>query len=98
MPVIQLPSNQFMRKYLLLILVCTVLGISFFVYIHYSQIGQLPSLKNQADHYLLSIVITNLIGFFVLKTDNLLDKLIHWRNHFLFRFLAGFLVNLVLAV
>jgi len=98
MPIIQIPSNQSMRKYLLLILVCTFLGISFFVYIHYSQIGQLPSLKKQADKYLLSIVITNLIGWIVLKMDNLLDKLINWRNHFLLRFLVGFLANLVLAV
>jgi two-component system LytT family sensor kinase len=98
MPVIQIPSKEFMRKYLLLILVCTFLGIGFFVYIHYSQNGQLPSLKRQADKYVLSIVLTNLIGLLILKVDGLLDKLINWRNHFLLRFLVGFLTNATVAI
>jgi two-component system LytT family sensor kinase len=98
MPAIQIPSKDLMRKYILLVLVCSLLGIAFFMYIHYSQNGQWPSLKKQADKYLLSIAITNLIGMIVLQMDRLLDKFINWRNHFLPRFLAGFLVNTILAI
>jgi two-component system, LytTR family, sensor kinase len=92
------PSRDTMRKYLLLILVCTVLGVAFFVYIHYSETSALPSLKWQAKKYFLAIVVTNLIGWIVLKVDSLLDKLIHWRNHFLLRFLIGFVVNTVISI
>jgi two-component system LytT family sensor kinase len=93
-----LPSKELMRKYILMVLVCTILGISYFVYIHYSENGVLPSAKYQLDKYLLAILVTNIIGFVVLKTDSLLDKILQWRNNFLLRFLVGFLLNMVISI
>lgn len=98
MPSFTVPSKETMRKYVLLLVLCTILGISFFVYIHYSQTGQFPSLKIQAQKYLLAIAVTNLIGAVLLYVDTLLDKFIHWRNHFLVRFLTGFVINSMLSV
>jgi two-component system LytT family sensor kinase len=93
-----LPSKELMRKYILLVLVCTALGISYFIYIYYSENGILPSGKYQLNKYLLAILITNVIGFAVLKTDLLLDKILQWRNNFLLRFLVGFLLNMVISI
>jgi two-component system LytT family sensor kinase len=93
-----LPSRDSMRKYFILALVCTTLGISFFVYIYYSENGILPSAKYQLDKYLVAILVTNIIGLVVLTSDNLLDKILQWRNNFLLRFLVGFLVNMVLSL
>jgi two-component system, LytTR family, sensor kinase len=93
-----LPSKELMRKYILLVVVCTILGISFFVYIYYSQNGFLPSGKYQFNNYMLAVMVTNIIGFVVLKTDALLDKILQWRNNFLLRFLVGFLLNMMLSI
>jgi len=98
MPLFNIPSKETMRKYILLVVVCSILGIAFFVYIHYSEAGQFPSLKTKLEKYLLSIALTNIIGLVILNVDLLLDKFIHWRNHFLLRFLTGFIVNTALSV
>ena len=98
MPPFNMPSKETMRKYVLLVVVCTLLGISFYVYIHYSSVGQLPSLKLKLEKYLLAIALTNIIGLVILNIDLLLDKLIHWRSYFLLRFLTGFIVNTLLSI
>lgn len=98
MPLLSLPSKETIRKYLLLVVVCSFLGIAFFVYIHYSQVGKFPSFQLQLKKYLLAIVLTNIIGFLVLNMDSLLDKFIHWRNNFLLRFLTGLVINMVLSI
>jgi len=98
MAILKIPSKETWRQYLLLVLVCTFLGIAFFMYIHYSEMGQLPPLKYKLNQYLLSILFTNIGGLLILQVDRLLDKLIHWRNSFLPRFLTGFLVNIAIAI
>lgn len=98
MSVPYMPSLESSRKYILLVVTCSVLGISSFMYIHYSEAGKLPSFRKQLDEYLLALIITNLIGLLILTTDRLLDKLIYWRNFFLFRLLAGILVNAFLSI
>jgi len=53
----------------------------------------LPGLQNHAEKYLLAIIATNLTGLVMLHVDKLLDEILHWRNYFFGRFLAGVLVN-----
>ncbi|PZR27609.1 MAG: hypothetical protein DI538_25555 [Azospira oryzae] len=98
MPTFNMPSKETIRKYVLLVVVCTLLGISFYVYIHYSSVGQLPSLKLKLEKYLLAIALTNIIGLVIVNIDMLLDRLIHWRSYFLLRFLTGFIVNTLLSI
>jgi two-component system, LytTR family, sensor kinase len=85
-------------RWLLLILVCTFSGIAFFLYIYYSERGTVPSLTAQGKNYLLAIAATNMIGLLVLKIDGLLDKAIHWKNHFFLRFLTGFVINMFVSI
>lgn len=87
-----------MRKYLLLISICSVLGVGFFVYVHYSVNNELPGLRQHGEKFLLAFIASNVIGFLILQIDKLLDKLLHWRNNFFLRFLVGVVVNMSLAV
>ncbi|MBL7870336.1 MAG: histidine kinase [Cyclobacteriaceae bacterium] len=87
-----------MKKFGLLAIICTSLGVLFFIYIFYSNHGRFPSLKWEAYEYAICIVITNMAGFLAWKIDILLDRWIHWRTHFLARFLSGYLINGILVL
>jgi two-component system, LytTR family, sensor kinase len=87
-----------MKKYGLLALICTSLGLLFFVYIFYSNHGRFPSLQLEANEYVLCTLITNLCGFIAIQVDKILDRWIHWRSHFLLRFISGYLLNGILVL
>ncbi len=87
-----------MKRYGLLALICTTLGLLFFVYIFYSNHGRFPSLRLEAKEYLICTVITNLCGFIAWRVDKVLDRWIHWRSHFLARFITGYLLNGILVL
>lgn len=91
-------QNERMKKYGLLVLICTTLGLLFFVYIFYSNQGRFPSIQLEAEEYLACTLITNLAGFLAWKLDKQLDGWIHWRSHFLLRFLSGFLLNGIVVI
>lgn len=91
-------SSSLMRKYGLLFAICTPLGIFFLFYLHFSNTGRLPSLVEKSEHYLFSIVLTNLNGLIAYQIDRFLDKHISWRESFLSRFLTGLFLNVILVV
>lgn len=91
-------QNRFMKKFGLLAIICTALGVLFFVYIFYSNHGRFPSIRLEAYEYLICILITNLAGFMAWQADKLMDRWIHWRTHFIARFVSGFLINGVLVL
>lgn len=87
-----------MKKYGLLLLLCTLLGILFFVYIFYSNHGRFPSLTLEAYEYAICILTTNLAGLVAYQADRLFDRWISWRSHFLARFMSGFIFNTVVVL
>lgn len=87
-----------MKRYGLLALICTVLGLLFFIYIFYSNHGRFPSLQLEADEYLICTLITNVCGFIAWQVDKVLDRWIPWRSHFLARFISGYLLNGILVL
>lgn len=87
-----------MKKYGLLLLLCTVLGILFFVYIFYSNHGRFPSLTLEAYEYFICILTTNAAGLAAYHIDRLFDRWISWRNHFLARFISGFIFNTIVVL
>lgn len=89
--------GSFMKKYGILFLIVSTLGISIFAYLYYSETGKLPLFGAQFRLFLLSIVLANLSGFVISYLDKQLDRFINWRKIFFTRFVAGFVVN-VLAV
>ncbi len=91
-------NRETMRKYVLLSIIALVLGILFYVYVAFSELGRIPSLRDAFDKYALSVALTLLGCILVFNADRLLDKVLQWRQHFLIRFLAGFILNTVLAI
>lgn len=87
-----------MKKYGTLILVCTTLGILFFVYIYYSAQGRFPSLRFEAYEFVVFTLIINSTAFIAWQFDKMLDKWIDWRTHFLLRFISGFFLNGILVL
>jgi two-component system, LytTR family, sensor kinase len=87
-----------MKKYFLLVVGCSMLGVFLFVFIHYSENGTLASFGLQWKKYLLLIALTNAIGVIIFQIDRIFDKLIHWKNNFMFRFSAGLLTNILIVI
>lgn len=84
-------------NYVLLGLVCSLLGVLMFIYIHVSEKGYFPSPLHRLEEILWAILFTNLAGVAVLNGENWLDKKINWRSHFLLRFVIGLVVNSLVA-
>ena len=81
------------RQYVILLLLCSTLGVTFPAYVTYSELGYLPPMAERMSTILFSWVLTVGCGIIVFKLDTVLDKLISWRNNFLLRFVSGFLAN-----
>ena len=90
--------RKLIRRFALLVLACSLLGLLFFVYLHFSKTGSLPVYPFRIDHIIQAIVGTNLMGILVFLSDQMLNKLLNWRTNFLLRFLSGIVVNIALAV
>ena len=91
-------SRDLVRKLLLLFFACSVLGTLFFLYLHYSTTGSLPSLPFDPTRLLQLILGTTVMGLLAFQMDRLLNRFLSWKSHFLLRFLTGFIVNAALAI
>src|SRR5260370_40386916 len=89
-----IPQNA-VRKLLLIIAICTPLGVLFLMYLHFSASGRLPNL---IEHYAASILIMNVFGAIVYFIDGFLDGKISWRESFLSRLICGLAANAVVII
>ncbi len=91
-----------MSQYLRFISISPILGILSYMLSYYSQIGDLPSLKEEFIPFLISAVFGLTAGFTTLGICKLLNKLIRWdRQHslrFILQSLALFLVGCILII
>jgi sensor histidine kinase YesM len=95
MATFRFPFPQQMKKYVLLAIGCTGLGVLLFIFIHYSESGMLASPRQLWKKYLLWIALANGIGVIVIQIDQLFDRVLDWKNNFLFRFISGLFINSV---
>ena len=91
-------NREWLRKYLLLCLIGSILGVLFFVYIAFSELGHIPSVREHFGKYVSSVGVTLVGCWIVFQIDRLLDRWLHWRRYFLARFLAGFVGNAAIAI
>jgi two-component system, LytTR family, sensor kinase len=89
---------EIMRKYLILVVVCTLMGGLYYIYLHYSDTGQFPSLASHGKSFLLAMALTTLGGWIIWQLDTLLDRWLSWRNIFMIRFAVGFLSHVLLCI
>ncbi len=83
-------QQPLVRKILLIVAICTPLGVLFLMYLHFSASGKLPSL---IEHYVFSILAMNVFGAIAFWIDRFLDSKILWRENFITRLMCGVLVN-----
>src|SRR5258708_503598 len=88
-------QDKSVRKLLLIIAICSPLGVLFLMYLHFSASGRLPSL---IEHYASSILIMNAFGAIVYLVDGWLDTKISWRESFLSRLICGLAANVLIIV
>src|SRR5579871_4724644 len=91
-------KKNFVRKLLIITLVCTPLGVLFLMYLHFSASGKFPSIIEKSEHYLFSILIINLCGIAAYFIDHWLDTKISWREYFLSRLLVGLVADLAVVL
>jgi len=91
----EITQNNFVRKILLIVAICTPLGVLFLMYLHFSASGRLPYL---IEHYASSILIMNVFGAIVYLIDRWFDTKISWRDAFLSRLICGLAANVVIIV
>ncbi len=87
-----------MRKYGLLALGCTGLGVLLFIFIYYSENGSLAPVRLLWKKYLLLIALTNAIGILLFQVDRLFDQIIDWKSNFLLRFISGLVANILMVL
>jgi len=91
----EIPQNNRVRKLLLIIAICTPLGVLFLMYLHFSAHGRLPYL---IEHYAASILIMNVFGAIAFFMDGFLDSKVSWRESFLSRLICGLAANVLVIV
>jgi sensor histidine kinase YesM len=92
-----LVMNDRIRTLGLIALVSTGLGIIFFAYLHYSEVGTSPVLSNSVSGFAISIFAACIAGYAAHFLNKGLDKLLPWKTAFAGRFLAGYILQ-VLAI
>lgn len=87
--------SLYMKRYLILFTIVSVLGISIFAYLFYSETGNLPKFTREFHFIVISVIMANLSGLVVSTVDKLLNRFISWKKMFSTRFAAGFLINTI---
>lgn len=73
------------------------LGGLLYAYLYFSETGLFPSVQDARGFGLSALVIT-VTGFALYYFNQLLDRLIPWRNYFATRFVVGYVTNFALAL
>lgn len=84
-----------MLKYLRNILIFSIIGILFYVYLFYSENGKVPELNTHIFQYLGVIIISFLASIFIRFINNQLNTLIPWHNKLALRFGVSTILNFI---
>jgi two-component system LytT family sensor kinase len=79
----------------LIALVSIGLGIIFFSYLHYSEVGTSPVLSTTLSGFAISILAACIAGFAAHYLNKVLDKLLPWKSAFAGRFLVGYAIQIL---
>lgn len=94
------PSNfqSLLKKFWLLLAICTPLGVLFMLYFQLSNPAAFDTPNEKIQGYLAAVITCNLIGFLAYSTDSWLDTKISWKNSFLTRFSLALVINFSVAL
>ena len=86
------------RRVLGVMFISATLGVLFYAYLHYSETGLFPTIREQYMGLLVTACIGILTGLSMYYANHLLDKVITWATSFSGRFITGYIVNVVLSI
>jgi two-component system LytT family sensor kinase len=87
-----------MRKFWLGIIISTIVGLSYFLFLFYSEKGVFPNFGDNLPYMSICILTANLIGLTLYFSDNVLNKWISWRKHLSTRLIVGLLSNSIISI
>jgi sensor histidine kinase YesM len=82
--------REHMRSIVLTISVSGFLGIIFFAYLHYSELGTIPLFSENYYAYMLAFAMAVVTGIAARVTHQFLDRLLPWKSMFASRFIFGY--------
>lgn len=97
MVVSKLFHTIFMRRILALFLSAFSIAIIFFLYLTYSEFGEIVWLPASSYLLLIAVIASFFIGFVLDKANQLLNRWIAWREQAAFRWITGFFVSITIA-
>jgi two-component system LytT family sensor kinase len=97
-PALRYAMSERLRKFALVFLVSSTLGVLYYIYLHYSETGLFPRLVEHMGGFGLSILIANTIGFLFFAINHWLDRWISWKTFFVARFVAGYVLHTLIGI
>jgi len=91
------PSTKSLRLISLFVAGGSLTGLALYTFLYYSQHEQLPNISGNANKLLLAAALTSIVAMLLLLADRLLDRMIHWKDHFITRLASGLITHLLIA-
>lgn len=86
------------RKIITVFFISTILGLVFYSYLYYSEIGEFPAFLDNWKLQIYIVVGANMIGVLVLLVNSLLSRIPFWLKKFGLRFVLGIIINYVTII
>ena len=81
------------RKLITAFFINTILGLVFYSYLYYSEIGEFPAFFENWRLQIYILVGANVIGYLILLVNSLLSRIPFWLKKIGLRFVLGIIVN-----
>lgn len=90
--------NDQVRKTIVVALSGGMVGLLFYSYLHFSETNLLPGASDNIPEFVWALVTGAVVAISFRLLNRQLDRWIPWAKHFAGRFVAGYLVNVVIAI
>lgn len=86
------------RKIAMIMVGAGFLGVLFYAYLHFSEIGKFPNLTSTSGEILASFFTGSILGFTLYLFNSVLDRWLPWRKYYAARFISGYVSNIALSL
>jgi two-component system, LytTR family, sensor kinase len=85
------------RKITMIMLGAGFLGVLFYAYLHFSEIGKFPNLASTSAEIFASFFSGSVLGLFLYFFNHQMDRWLPWRRYYAARFISGYISNVALG-
>lgn len=83
-----------MKKYILKIILLSVVASGVFIYLYFSETSTLPNVAENLDIFLWNILAVNVIGWWLSFLSHKLNAVFSWKSAFAKRYFSGLIISL----